>query len=84
MGTVDPKTLENGNVLRMLVEQFDNAPTKQHYIAVLRCLRDSFIWIPGNIKISDADENALKNAKAGDTFTPQHTCPNNFQNGVIF
>ena len=87
MGTVDPKTLENGNVLRMLVEQFDNAPTEQHYIAVLRCLRDSFIWIPGNIKISDADENFLKNAKEGDTFTPEQDMrfvPDILQNGDEF
>ena len=71
----------------MLVEQFDNAPTEQHYIAVLLCLWDSFIWIPGNIKISDANENFLKNAKEGDTFTPQQDMrfvPDILQNGDEF
>ena len=87
MGTINPETLKNGNVLRMLVEQFDNAPTEQHYIAVLRCLRDSFIWIPGNMKISNDDENFLKNAKVGDTFTPQQDMrfvPDILQNGDEF
>lgn len=84
MGAVDPDTLKNGNVLRMLVEQFDNEPTKQHYIAVLHCLRDSIIWIPGNIKISDVDVKAIMAANVGDTFSPQQDMrfvPDILQNG---
>ena len=84
MGAVDPDTLKNGNVLRMLVEQFDNEPTKQHYIAVLHCLRDSIIWIPGNIKISDVDAKAIMAANVGDTFSPQQDMrfvPDILQNG---
>ena len=78
---------EEWEMAKMLVEQFDNAPTEQHYIAVLRCLRDSFIWIPGNMKISNDDENFLKNAKVGDTFTPQQDMrfvPDILQNGDEF
>ena len=84
MKKIDPETLQNGNILRMLVERFDNEPTKQHYIAVLHCLRDSFIWIPGNIQISDVDTEAIMGSKTGETFTSQQDIrfiPDILQNG---
>jgi len=86
-GTVDPQTLENGNVLRMLVEQFVNAPCEKYYVAVLRCLRDSFIVIPGNIEISDADMNAFLKAKKGDMVTTREQMkfvPDILRNGDEF
>ena len=85
--TVAPKTLENGNVLRMLVAQFVNKPCKQYYIPVLRCLRDSFIMIPGNVEISDADMNAFLNAKEGDMVSTQEQMkfvPDILRNGDEF
>ena len=69
---VDPETLESGRVLQMLVEQLENFPCEKHYVAVLRCLRDSFVWIPGEIQISPADVESLSRKKAGDSFSPQH------------
>ena len=68
---VDPETLENGRVLQMLVEQLENSPTEEHYVAVLRCLRDSFVWIPGEIQISQEDAETISRKKAGDSFSPQ-------------
>lgn len=70
-GKVDPVELENGDVLRQLVEQLKNKPCEKHYVAVLRCLRDSFIWIPGDIRISEADQEEILRKKEGDTFSPQ-------------
>lgn len=70
-GKVDPEELENGNILRMLVQQLGNKPCENHYVAVLRCLRDSFVWIPGNIQICEADTAAILRKKEGDTFSPQ-------------
>jgi hypothetical protein len=70
-GRVDPETLENGRVLQMLVEQLNNTPCEEHYVAVLRCLRDSIIWIPGEIQISPVDAETICRKKAGDSFSPQ-------------
>ena len=70
-GKVDPETLEDGRVLQMLVEQLENTPCEEHYIAVLRCLRDSFVWIPGEIQVSPEDVETICRKKAGDRFSPQ-------------
>ena len=68
-GGVAPETLENGRVLQMLVEQLENSPCEKHYVAVLRCLRDSFIWIPGEIQVSPEDIETICRKKAGDSFS---------------
>ncbi len=68
---IDPKRLEDGKVLRLLVTQFIEKPCEQYYIPVLHCLRDSFVVIPGNFQISDVDLKTILNAKKGDTFTSQ-------------
>ena len=52
---VTRETLENGNVLKALILQFLNERTEQHLFAVLNCLRDSFVWIPGHIQMNEAD-----------------------------
>lgn len=79
--------LENGNVLRALVEQFNNEKTEQHFVAVLRCLRDSFVWIPCNVKMSNADEKKFAYAHKGDTLSTDneiHLVPDILQNGNDF
>lgn len=86
-GKVDPAELENGDILRQLVEQLKNKPCEKHYVAVLRCLRDSFIWIPGNIRISEMDTAEILRKKVGDTFSPQQDMkfvPDFLQNGNEF
>ncbi|MBO5306972.1 MAG: SseB family protein [Lentisphaeria bacterium] len=86
-GKVDPAELENGDILRQLVEQLKNKPCEKHYVAVLRCLRDSFIWIPGDIRISEMDTAEILRKKVGDTFSPQQDMkfvPDFLQNGDEF
>ena len=86
-GKLDPAELENGDILRQLVEQLKNKPCEKHYVAVLRCLRDSFIWIPGNIRISEMDTAEILRKKEGDTFSPQQDMkfvPDFLQNGDEF
>ena len=63
---VKRETLEGGNVLRALVAQFNNDRTEQNLFALLRCLRDSFIWIPCNAVISNEDAEQFLNAQKGD------------------
>lgn len=60
------EALENGNVLRFLVDRFNKDQTDENFISVFRCLRDSFIWIPCNLEMSDADMEMFTNVSAGD------------------
>lgn len=81
------ETLENGNVLRALVAQFKNERTEQHFVAVLRCLRDSYIWIPCNVKMSNTDEKKFAHANKGDTVGTDNEIrlvPDILQNGDDF
>ncbi|NLY81394.1 MAG: hypothetical protein GX078_01260 [Clostridiales bacterium] len=84
---VKRETLENGNVLRALVEQFTNDKSQQKFVAVLRCLRDSYIWIPCNMIISDTDEEKFIHAKKGDTISTDNEIrlvPDILQNGEVY
>ena len=62
---VKREALENGKVLQILIEQFENNRTEKNLYAVLRCLRDSFVWIPGNFIMNKEDKEKLTNEIAG-------------------
>ncbi|MBR0459253.1 MAG: SseB family protein [Victivallales bacterium] len=87
---VDPNTSEeseDGKILRFLVEQFNQERSEEHFLAVLRCLRDSLIWIPGTMKLSDADAEMLKNVQEAETFSFSEQVefvPDILQNGDDF
>ena len=86
-GGVDPQTLADGKILRFLVEQFKHERSQENLLAVLRCLRDSAIWIPGTMKLSDTDVEMLQNLREGETFSfsePTKFVPDILQNGDDF
>ena len=66
---VKREMLKSGRGLKALIEQFENDRTKQNLISVLHCLRDSFVWIPGTLRMSDADVEKFQNSQVGDTVT---------------
>ena len=81
---VKRETLKSGRVLKSLIEQFENDRTKQKLISVLHCLRDSFVWIPGTLQMSNADAEKFQNSQVGDTVTPDEDMkfePDILQNG---
>ena len=81
---VKRETLKSGRVLKALIEQFENDRTKQNLISVLHCLRDSFVWIPGTLRMSDADVEKFQNSQVGDTVTTDEIMkfePDILQNG---
>ena len=81
---VKRETLKSGRVLKALIEQFENDRTKQNLIAVLHCLRDSFVWIPGTLQMSDLDAKKFQNSNVGDTVTTDEVMkfePDILQNG---
>ena len=68
-GGVDPSSLEGGVVLQYLVQQMNHAPSDRHYMAVLRCLRDSTVWIPCDVRADNEFFKKLKGAKPGDALS---------------
>ena len=81
---VKREMLKSGRVLKALIEQFENDRTKQNLISVLHCLRDSFVWIPGTLRMSDADVEKFQNSQVGDTVTTDEIMkfePDILQNG---
>lgn len=81
---VKRETLKSGRVLKALIEQFENERTKQNLIPVLHCLRDSYIWIPGTLKMSEIDAGKFLNSNVGDTVTTDDAMkfgPDILQNG---
>ena len=66
---VKREALENGKVLQILIEQFANNRTEQNLYALLRCLRDSFVWIPGNFIMNKEDKEKFINATVGEIVT---------------
>ena len=63
---VKREVLENGNVLKALIIRFMNEQTRESLMPVLSCLRDSFVWIPGQIIMSEEDMEKFANGKEGD------------------
>ena len=81
---VKRETLNNGRVLKILIEEFANDRTKDNLIPVLHCLRDSFVWIPGTMRLSNDDAEKFINSRAGDTITTNNVMkfePDILQNG---
>ena len=81
---VKRETLESGKVLEVLIERFIKDRTEQNLFPILGCLRDSFVWIPGTMVMSEADAEKFKNAHKGDTITSDFDMkfePDILQNG---
>lgn len=48
--------LEDGSLLEAAVTAFNNERTEEHFISVLEILRDSYVWIPCNVVMSEEDQ----------------------------
>ena len=81
---VKRETLESGNVLKALIEQYLDDQKEENLFPVLGCLRDSFVWIPGRMILSEADMAKFANAKEGDILSNDDVIkfePDILQNG---
>jgi len=63
---VRKESLENGWVLSELLKMCKAENTKEHTCGLLRCLRDSKVWVPMNMRVSAADTSRLLSSKVGD------------------
>ncbi len=62
------KDLESGKVLQYLIDRFNKDRTPEIFYSVLRCFRDSYVWIPCTVSsISDDDIKKFSKANARDT-----------------
>lgn len=89
--------LEDGTLLKEAVTVFNKERTEDHFLDVLEFLRDSYVWIPCNAVMSEADmarfEQAMKDAGddlsalVGEEFTTNdevRLVPDILQNGDQF
>lgn len=89
--------LEDGTLLKEAVAAFNKERTENHFLDVLEFLRDSYVWIPCNAVMSEADmarfEQAMKDAGddpsalVGEEFTTNdevRLVPDILQNGNQF
>lgn len=58
--TITPELLEDGSFLKRAAEICNRNRTRLNMIKLLRILRDSWVWIPCNAILSDADYAALE------------------------
>lgn len=62
----DRKALEDGKVLRVMIDRLIEEPSDLRMIQLLNCLTDCQVAIPCNARISEANQEIMKNAKVGD------------------
>ena len=55
---ITPELLEGGSFLKRAIAIFNRNRTERNLILLARILRDSWVWIPCNAVMSDADYNA--------------------------
>ena len=67
---ITEELLEDGSFLKRAVEICNRNITKLNLIKLMRILRDSYVWVPCNAIMSDADnamfEQMIKEAEEGD------------------
>ena len=51
--------LEDGTMLEAAIHTFNEERTEEHLLDIMEILRDSYVWIPCNAVISDADQARL-------------------------
>lgn len=70
--TITPELLEDGAFLKRATQICSRNRTQRNFMKLAMILRDSYIWIPCNAVMSDADykvfEKAVNEAKDGDGF----------------
>lgn len=57
--TLKPEDLEDGTILKAAIKAFNSERTEQGLIEIMEILRDSFVWIPCNAVLSEADQKAF-------------------------
>lgn len=69
--TITAEDLEDGRVLEAAIHTFNEEPTEKHLLDIMAILQDSYVWVPCNAVMSDADQARLAamDLKIGEEFT---------------
>ena len=62
---ITAKDLEDGSMLEAAVSAFNCERNKQNLITILEILRDSFVWVPCNVVMSEADQQRIEEMVLG-------------------
>lgn len=68
---LDPRVLADGNILKEKKEELAKDPSNDKLYNLLGILRDSVVYIPMQMVLSDADKERMSKLKEGEQFTPQ-------------
>lgn len=68
---ITAEDLEDGKVLEAAIHTCNEEPTEKHLLDIMAILKDSYVWIPCNAIMSDADQARLtaKDINIGEEFT---------------
>lgn len=66
---ITDEMLADGKILLSFKRRYLSEQTNDNLMAVLMCLRDSTLYVPLNMKMSDRDEEKFRNVKKGDVVT---------------
>ena len=58
---ITPEVLENGNILLGLKYQLAQEYSQEHLFALFSCLRDSVVWVPMRVELSQKDQERILN-----------------------
>ena len=53
---VTAEELEDGSVLKKAVADFQKEQNQENFMEIMELLRDSFVWVPCNVVLSDQDQ----------------------------
>ncbi len=63
---ITAEMLEDGSILVALTQQYGEDRSDENFIALLSCLRDSVVWVPMNVIVSQEDQEQFLKAKVGE------------------
>ena len=63
---IDPEMLKSGQVLLHLSDEFLKNGCRETLLPLLSCLRDSVVWIPMKLSISERDQKRMFRIKEGE------------------
>lgn len=91
---ITAEDLEDGTMLEAAIHAFHDERSEEHFLDILEILRDSYVWIPCNAVISEADQERFMAMLAekedgiiGEEFVTQDNIrmiPDILQNGDAF
>ncbi len=61
--------LKNGKILKILIMRYARDSNAENLISIVRCLHDSSVWIPVEVKASKFDISRIFQAKKNDIIT---------------